>query len=72
MTEIFGYGIAHKTTGKKLSSGRKCYDSKGAASGALTRAKKLQAHYIKHGLGQFAVNPEECEVVALVVYVPTE
>jgi len=62
VVEVFGYGIAHKWTGKRLvSTGRKVYDSRGAASGALSRAKKVY-----DPVYQRDQNPEEFEVVALV------
>lgn len=37
---IFGYAVADKSTGGKAPTGRNVYDTKAAASGALTRLKK--------------------------------
>lgn len=62
MKEVFGYGVAHKVTGVRLgTTGRKVYDSRGAASGALIRAKKDYDPVYHRDQ-----NPEEFEVVELV------
>lgn len=61
MREVFGYGIAHQVTGKRLvSTGRKVYDSRSAAQGAITRCKK---RYDERYQNQ---NPDDFEVVNLV------
>lgn len=66
--EVFGYGVAHKVTGKRLPLGRKVYDSKSAASGQLGAARKCWNRNIENGRHEFngGINPNECEVVALV------
>ena len=61
MREVFGYGIAHWESGKRLTcTGRKVYDSKSAAAGALTRYKK------QYDPRWHEYKPEEFEIVALV------
>ncbi|ANA49347.1 hypothetical protein PMW_222 [Pseudomonas phage phiPMW] len=66
--EVFGYGVAHKLTGKRLPLGRKVYDSKSAASGQLGAARKCWNGNIENGRPEYNrdMDPNECEVVALV------
>lgn len=45
MSEVFGYAVANKVTGKRAPTSRCVYDSKSAASGALTRLKKQMKMY---------------------------
>lgn len=66
MTEIFGYGIAHKVTGERLTGfgGRKAYDAKAPAAAQLKKAIKWYSPQHKD------INPNDYEVVELCVYAP--
>lgn len=75
MSEVFGYGIAHKYTGEQYTTaGRKVYDSKNAASQALSRARKCWDKDSEdfRAYGYYSFNPHEAEVVELVCYAPAE
>jgi hypothetical protein len=64
MTVVFGYGVAHKVTGEPLATGRNSYDTKNAASGALTRYRKKLYDERYH-----TYHPDDFEVVPLVASV---
>ncbi|WCO82060.1 hypothetical protein vBPpSSYP_78 [Pseudomonas phage vB_PpS_SYP] len=64
---IFGYGVAHKVTGKRLALGRGAYDTKNAASAALNKSRKSYDWHIENGYQYYGdLNPHECIVVPLV------